>query len=302
MELVVVIVLSGIVAAMVGKFIARPMEGYAALGRRAELVDVAEMALRRMQRDIRRALPNSIRVDAGGPALEMVNTVDGAAYRDDPPGPGAVADELLDFSGADTDFNVLGRFRNLPLPVGPTTAYRLVIYNLCAADGSCPTPDGISVYATLSSPGPFPPPGSHVVTPAATTVTLTPAPSPPPPSPPFSGEVQVRLNPGHQFALQSPEQRLYVIDTPVSYLCDTAAGTLSRYWSYPLDDAQITTDTDFATAGASTALVANQVSGCRFTYSPGTSQRAAQVTIEFTVERGGEQVRLLHQVHVDNTP
>ena len=50
-ELVIAIVLSGIVAIMAASFLTQPMEGYAALGRRAELVDMAEMALRRMQRE-----------------------------------------------------------------------------------------------------------------------------------------------------------------------------------------------------------------------------------------------------------
>jgi len=59
-ELIVVIVIVGILSALGGQFIVAPVTGYVDLSRRARLVDQAEMALRRMQRDIRHALPNSI--------------------------------------------------------------------------------------------------------------------------------------------------------------------------------------------------------------------------------------------------
>ena len=45
-ELIVVIVLVGILASIGGIFISRPIEGYVALSRRAELVDSADTALR----------------------------------------------------------------------------------------------------------------------------------------------------------------------------------------------------------------------------------------------------------------
>ncbi|MFL6647500.1 MAG: prepilin-type N-terminal cleavage/methylation domain-containing protein, partial [Sulfurifustaceae bacterium] len=83
-ELIVVIVVSGIIAAIVGVFIVRPIEGYDAQVRRAELTDAAESALRRMQREIRRALPNSGRiVDEGngnGRVLELIPAIDGGRY------------------------------------------------------------------------------------------------------------------------------------------------------------------------------------------------------------------------------
>ncbi|NOY12593.1 MAG: prepilin-type N-terminal cleavage/methylation domain-containing protein, partial [Deltaproteobacteria bacterium] len=55
-ELVVVIVVAGIIAAIGGSLIVKPVTGYLDLSRRTRLVDQAEMALRRMQRDVRQAL------------------------------------------------------------------------------------------------------------------------------------------------------------------------------------------------------------------------------------------------------
>jgi len=64
-ELVVVIVLTGIISLLVSRNISRPVEGFIDLGRRAVLVDTAELILRRMSKEIRLALPNSLRITDG---------------------------------------------------------------------------------------------------------------------------------------------------------------------------------------------------------------------------------------------
>ncbi len=85
LELILVIVLLGVLASGAGLLITRPIEAYNDQLRRQQLVDQGEMALRQIARDLRRALPNSVRVTptGGGWALEMVNSVDGARYRDE---------------------------------------------------------------------------------------------------------------------------------------------------------------------------------------------------------------------------
>ena len=126
-EMIVVLVIIGILAAMGGMYIARPIEGFVAQSRRAALVDAADNALRRMQRDIRQALPNSIRIAAGGQWLEMLHTTDGGRYRARGPG------NVLDFTQADADgFDVLGT-----LPSAPAAGEALVIYNLTATGATC---------------------------------------------------------------------------------------------------------------------------------------------------------------------
>lgn len=121
-EMIVVLVIVGILAAMGSLFIARPIEGYVDLARRTALVDAGESALRRMQRDIRQALPNSVRIASGGQWLEMLHTTDGGRYRARQPG------NILDFTQADTDgFDVLGA-----LSATPDNGTTLAIYNLTA--------------------------------------------------------------------------------------------------------------------------------------------------------------------------
>src|SRR5256885_15489911 len=61
-EMIIVISITAIIAGAVSVFISRAVEGYADAARRAEMSDIADTALRRMTRDLRTALANSIRI------------------------------------------------------------------------------------------------------------------------------------------------------------------------------------------------------------------------------------------------
>lgn len=121
-ELVVTIVVTGIIAAGVALFIQRPVEGYIDAARRAELTDEADTALRRITRDLRTALPNSVRVDATGKFVEFIETTAGGRYRAELDSGGS--GDILDFTAADTSFDVIG-----PAPT-LATGNQIVVYNL----------------------------------------------------------------------------------------------------------------------------------------------------------------------------
>ena len=116
-EMIVVIVITAILAGMVGMFIQRPVQGYYSGMMRAELTDVAGNSLERISREVRLALPNSTRVDATGVALEFIPSTAGGRYRTE----GA---DKLDFTIADTSFDVLGP------PVDIVAGQSIVVYNL----------------------------------------------------------------------------------------------------------------------------------------------------------------------------
>lgn len=290
-ELVVVILIVGILSAIAGKFITRPVEGYIDLERRTQLVDQAEMALRRIQRDIRQALPNSIRVtkDPAGEwwALEMIEIAEGISYRDEVI-PGSSAPYLI-FSGPAVSFNTIGELHDIDL--GNPALYRLVIANPGseAADGAPLA--GENVYATSTYPGTTPiPQYSHVVTLATRTIsTITNA---------GSHEYTITLSKPHQFAYESEQNRLYLVrnNGTISYLCDTTAGNgqLTRYDQYVWSDSQPTDASDLG--GATHALVATQITGCDINYN----KTLALVTLRLILADGGETISLLHQIHVDN--
>ncbi len=275
-ELVVTIALSAIVVGFMTVFIAGPVASYTDQSRRAELVDLAENSLRRIARDIRRALPNSVRVDASGSviALELLSTADGARYRDRPP-PGDPS-KRLQFSAADDAFNSIGGFRNISQPFSSNSHY-LSIYNVGVP--------GADAYEL-----------ANVITPPGTQIDID--------ADAIPGEDNVRLSPAFQFAFASPGQRIFLVDGPVSYLCDGAAGTLVRYANYSIapDQADRNSAAELLSAGADATVVANRISSCSIDYAPGTAQRAGLVSIALAVTDTGETVSLLHQVHVDNVP
>ncbi|HLF23179.1 MAG TPA: type II secretion system protein [Burkholderiales bacterium] len=294
-ELVIVITITGVIAATVGIFILRPVQGYEAQVRRAELVDQGESALRRMQRDIRAALPNSVRIrtpggnvgDASCPAnnnvcvIEILHTVDGSRYRANPPG------DQLQFNGTDTEFDVVGSMLNVAA-VNPSTNWLVInnqttvgadfnAYN-CPAAGS--SHNCVRMTATNTNLTATPP---HIALANAFAPTLP--------------------------LLASARQRFFVVDTPVTYLCDINAGALDRYDSYSINSDHTLRDQpgELAGAGATARRIADLVTSCRFSYTPGTNQRAGIVTLDLTitdpdVNGQAEQVRLLHQVHVYNAP
>lgn len=284
-ELIVVIVLVGVMAAGAGMLISRPIEAYNDQLRRQHLVDSAEMALRKIAGDIRRALPNSIRLVevASSPkswALEMMNTVDGARYRDEAGGAGfGSALHILDFTQGDNGFNVLGKFRNIT--VGNYPAFRAVIYNTNPSD----------IYNDASNgnnPG--------IISPAGLEVTE------------IGIEHNIRLSNDSagnlfQFSFQSPTQRLFLVDGAISYICDEATGLLTRFDGYGYRQNQISTVAGFLPLTANSGRVASRISNCGIDYQPGTAQRGGLITLDLALTNtANESVRLLHQVHVDNVP
>jgi MSHA biogenesis protein MshO len=146
-EMIVVIVITGIVVAAVALFIRRPIEGYVDAARRAELTDAADTALRRITRDLRTALPNSIRIS--GNYLEFLQTSGGGRYRSETDETGG--GNILDFSSAagDSSFEVLG-----PMPADAAAGHLVVIYNLGADSGSSDAYSGGNTSAITSIAAP----------------------------------------------------------------------------------------------------------------------------------------------------
>ena len=196
-----------------------------------------------MARDIQRSVPNSLRISTSGSsvALEMVNIVEGMRYRQNP-SPGSTQ-PFLDFSKTTTTFDTVQPFQYaLSNPTCLINACRIVIYNTGATtngNSNNPAP-GANVYSTAvapacATPGTTscnPPPGSVTITPSATTTTLS--------NSGPGGEGNILFNTPVQFAFTSPRQRLYVVDTPVSYICTPAAsgGSLTRYEGYAINPTQ----------------------------------------------------------------
>jgi len=272
-ELVTVIVISGIVASVVGLFIAGPIAGFLDQARRAGLVDAAQVSLQRMGRDLRQALPNSVRI-SGGTAVELLRTLDGDRYRTEPPG--GLADRL-EFTAPDGAFNTYARLDASGAAAG--SVLRLAIY-------------------PLNQPG-ADPWSSDVLTPATTAVAVN---DPAVTVAAGVAEYRVRLSPAHLFPFDSPGKRVFLVEGPVSYLCE--GGRLLRYSGYAVQAAQPATAAAFAAMSPAPAatVVTDDVQACSLDYSPGTPQRNAVVLASIEIGAGGESIRLVRQFHLDNTP
>ncbi|MFT5591143.1 MAG: MSHA biogenesis protein MshO, partial [Bradyrhizobium sp.] len=73
-EAIVVLTITAIVAAVVAIFMRTPIQSYFDVSRRAAVTDTLDTALLRISRDVRLALPNSVRVTADGQSLEFLHT------------------------------------------------------------------------------------------------------------------------------------------------------------------------------------------------------------------------------------
>jgi len=266
-EAIIVIALTGIVAAVVARFIVLPVQAHLDTTARAQLVDQADLALRHIGRDLRRALPNSARVNASGLALELVPATAAARYATQ--GSGA-----LSFGSTDTGFDVIGP------PLALTAGQSVVFYNLG------PGITGSDVYApsvTAAEQAASNRRSSTNAAGPATAVTLS----------------SLAGLPVGAFA---PPHRVLAVEPPVSYRCDLGAGTLTRHQGYGFQATQ-----PDPPAGGTAALLASGVTGCRFSVeSTLVASHAAlvhlQLALATTTSAGTESVTLHHAVHVDNLP
>jgi len=283
-ELVVVITLCGICASFIRLFVATPIDSYTAQAQRAGLVDAADAALRLLARDLRSALPNSVRITTSGSvvALELLATVDGARYNDG--GSTSNTSSWLDFSQADGAFATTVPFSTV---YAATTSYYLAIYNVGVTGANAYTAGTTTAVTT-----------PNVITPTGTQIKITAGAA--------ANAQLVTLSPGFQFAWGSPNKRVYLVSGPVSYLCDTSAGTLTRYSGYSISATQPTSAAALLAAGAIAGSVATDVAtnanGCIFKNASGTATRVGMATLQLQLTNGGQEVQLLQQVHLVNAP
>jgi MSHA biogenesis protein MshO len=129
-ELIITMVLVGIVGGMISTVVSAPIKQYFDAQRRAQLSNAADVALRSLARDVRSALPNSIRVKSSGSVsyLEFMGTVGGGRYRARSASSGV--SDALDFTATDTGFDVLGVMPTIP------GGASIVIMNMGAGTGA----------------------------------------------------------------------------------------------------------------------------------------------------------------------
>jgi MSHA biogenesis protein MshO len=112
-EMVIVIVLLGILSVGITGFIKLGSQVYLDVSNRDEIIASARFAVERLNRELRHALPNSIRVTSNGSCLEFTPVLYSVSYLDIPVAPEpasvnfTVVQQELNYSGNLTHFAVV---------------------------------------------------------------------------------------------------------------------------------------------------------------------------------------------------
>lgn len=287
-ELVTVMAVTAILAAITAVFLRLPLQIYVDVERRAVVSDAAETAFSLIRRDLQAALPNSIRVSAVGSVyyLEFLHARTGGRYRADAPsvpvptsantcpdadGDGFANDNVLRFGVVEACFTSLGAIARFETIV-PGADF-LVVYNLGAGFA------GADAYASGAVSG-----GNKSLIVGVAEGA--------------NSEAVVRFEPV-TLTLDAPARRFHIVSGPVTYVCDPIAGTLQRISGYPISAAQ-----PRPPAGTG-VLVAQGLTGCTFTYDQNVVNQTHGIVslwLRFTDPKGGDSAThdLLQQVQVSN--
>lgn len=272
-ELIVTLVIFGVLSATLVVFYQPVVAGFVATRNRAALVEAADQSLRRMQRDVQAAVPNSVRTP-GSSCFEVVPTSMGGRARvaNDTVNAGAA---VLDTTGLTTSFDVLS-----PLPATPAVGDWVAMDNQ--------NPNDIYSGANRSTI-------SAVTTPAAAL-----------------GRHRIAVA-SKQFPLGYDGGRFVVVpdsQKAVFYVCSGADGTLDSNGNgkgtlYRLSNYGFNAAAPSAcpsTAGA--PVMATQVRSCAFLYDPnqGATQQYGFVSMTLQLARDNETATLVVGAHVSNTP
>lgn len=282
-EAIIVMVITGVLAGTMVLFIRQPVQSYVDAAGRAEMSDVADLALRRMARELRGSLPNSVRVSgsaSGGSAvtlIEFIPTKTGGTYLSVEDNNGT---PVLDFqTAANKTFTVVGTMPVFPYNIAANDS--IVVYNLGTGFTDADAYSG-SNRATVSA------------APVGNVVSLS--------TNPFA--VPANAIPA-RVPNTSPTQRFNVVTAPVTFRCvnDAAGtGTLTRLTGYGFNANQVD---PVAAAGVTSALLANNVVGCNFNVTSLASTHLGLIGLDLALARPGssnERVMLSLQIHVENTP
>ena len=108
------------------------------------------------------------------------------------------------------------------------------------------------------------------------------------------------------FTRRSPQNRFYLLDSPVSFCLNDNNGQINRYTSYTITASQA-----FPPTGGTTELMGENftINGDVFNYQPGTLSRSGILQINLVSQNrnrnlsgNSESFEVFHEVHVRNVP
>ncbi len=266
-EMVVVIVLLGIVGSMTAAIINGSMQGYQNQTRRETLQATARLAIERIQREIRQALPNSVCTtngsgcNASGSKVYFITAKDAGRYQDQT---GVYASGVaraplpLPSTGASTSFDVLSGTA-LQATIGDWVA----VYNL--SNSSIYTIGSRRKQITGISQKDIDGNGSN--------------------------DIDVIHFASGTFPQNSPHHRFQIIEAhSTMFYCQ--GGNLYR--------ATGNFSTPSTAIESPAPLLLENVTTCQFTYDPGSQFRSGLLRIDLTITDQGEKIHFTQEAHVYN--
>ena len=278
-EIVVVIVISGIIGGLVVTVIGRTTASYHALDRRDKLTTSARIAIERISREVRLALPNSICIHNG---TNCVTTAENRLYFIQTKDAGHYQDSTGNYSGGGT--------RN-PLAITPASAstFDVVSDNIIAANSNevglfAANGDWVAVY-NINNTNVYTGNNRRQIT-ALTPLNIDGT----------AGDDILRLTLSNNtgFPLNSPQRRFHIIEN------------YSRIIYLQGRNIFLANSTDLNNPNTIDAnnnnLLLENVLNLTFRYASGSLQRSGLLHIDLTVEDEDEQIHIIHEAHVYNVP
>lgn len=270
-ELVIVIVLLGILSVGASGFIRLGSEMFVDTKNRSDMVATGRFVIERLNRELRTALPNSVRVQESGamqcitymPIITTVNYLD-----------------IRTASENETAINTFSAvaFDDSNIDVGGSTQYRAAVYPTSTAEIYNATNNEI-----IQSLG------------GITTIAI-------PAEADQSNRRDITVSQNILFATDSPTSRLYFIGVNNVSYCVLGREIRRFEGDNPIDDGSLVTF--FNSNGV---LMANNLLNSNFPFSlnESTQFRNATVLIQLVLQEGvdvNEQVTFNNEVHIPNAP
>lgn len=286
-ELIVVIVITAIIAGTIVVFVRPALDAYTDTRQRSDLSDQADTALRRIVRDVRQAVPNSLRMP-NSQCFELVPTIAGGRYRQGPDvandspnpcsTPSGTCAAWVDPTKSLSTFDTLTAFSTTP-----ATGDWVVINNQNGND----VYEGNNRWSITALATPTTSQGQHRLTVSAAN----------------GGTALSSGYDGGRFQVVANNQQA------VFYICSGADGTLDGSGNgkgtlYRLKRSFNSTYPTSCPATTGADVLATKVRTCTFVYDPnqGATQQSGFLWLSLELARNNETASLAMGAHVMNVP
>jgi MSHA biogenesis protein MshO len=262
--MIVTIVLIGILGVGVAGFIGRTTEGMVDASERAKISAIAWLVSEKLSRELRAALPNSIRLNAGRDCIEFIPVVAASDYLSVPTLGSASNFEAVPFPNmaAGDDFSAV--------------PYRVAVYPNTLTDLYEDVFNAQS-NATISSE-------ITGLADETTDASIT------------TNAIRVDLAAAHQFFLDSPTRRFFVVDEPTMFCFDATNDALYRYNNYGFQST-------IPSGLADRTVMATDVDLGLFDYTDATLTRNAVINVNYSIVGSNGELQAVNQeVQIRNVP